>query len=178
MLLVQKPVDEHGVRHVDSALVENLQTWWYETAMGHVDETIAKLEIPWEDLSLASEDVLETELVELSVKLARISSYMVRVNNLLAVATARHYAAKEALEQAVNRRLANDELQAQGGKLPAIALRTAAVISRQKPFRNAKIDSIETGALIRALEQVKDALDVLWRTASRIMSARIKEPID
>jgi hypothetical protein len=52
------------------------------------------------------------------------------------------------------------------------------IIHEQKPLRNAKIDLIEAGAFLKAMEHTKDSLDTLWRTASRIISARLKEPID
>jgi hypothetical protein len=92
---------------------------------------------------------------------------------------ARQSAAKEALDHAANQRIGRDEKRSQEeGRRPAIAVRAAMLIHAEKPLRNAKIDVMESGAFLKALEHTKDSLDVLWRTVSRIISARLKEPID
>ena len=61
---------------------------------------------------------------------------------------------------------------------PAIEARRAAIISRDKRLRNTKIECVESAAAIKALENVGESLDVMWKTTSRIMSARQHEPID
>ncbi len=171
--------DEDGVRHVEQETVEALKGWWYTQAVEKVEAALDELNIPWEDLRVSEDAVASGDLMELSKKLALTSHYIVRVNDLLTSTAARYYAAKEALEQAANQRVGRDEkYDKTEGRKPAIAVRLAMIIHAEKPLRNAKIDIIEAGAFLKAIEYTKDSLDTLWRTASRVISSRLKEPID
>ena len=180
LLVVKVKPDEEGIRHVAPELVEGLKGWWYRQAVDKVQAALDELNIPWEELHVTGPEIEAGDLMTLSKKLAMTSHYIVRVNNLLGLSTARHAAAKEALEQATNQMMAQqDKFQDKGeGRKPAIAVRAAALIHQRKPLRNAKIDIIESGAFAAALTHTKDSLDTLWRTASRIISARLKEPLE
>lgn len=169
--------DEGGVRHVTQEMVESLKGWWYTQALDKIEAALDELDIPWEDLHVSGEDVQSGDLMGLSKKLAMASHHIVKVNAILARTAARHSAAKESLEHAANQRAGRDEKYIEGKK-PAVALRLAMLIHAEKPLRNAKIDVIEAGAFLKAMEYTKDSLDVLWRTASRLISARLREPID
>lgn len=171
--------EEDGIRHVEQETVEALKGWWYTQAVEKVETALDELDIPWEDLRVNEEAVESGDLMALSKKLALTSHYIVKVNDLLTSTSARYYAAKEALEQAANQRAGHlEKYDKTEGRKPAIALRLAMIIHIEKPLRNAKIDIIEAGAFLKAMEHTKDSLDNLWRTASRIISARLKEPID
>ena len=169
--------DGDGIYHVSKDVVANVGGWWHPKAIEKGKKMIDGLEIPWDELDAVELSVVEAQMIEFSERLAKISHYVVKVNNLLVMFHPRFFAAKEALEQGVNRRLALDSVGAEG-KQPAIALRTAAAISRQLPFRQAKIEIIELGAAIKALEATKESLEHMWATVSRMLSARLKEPID
>ncbi len=169
--------DKEGIYHVPEALTAALASWWYTTAVDKARELVKGLEVPWGELQVDAMHVSETNLVIFSELLAKVSYYIVKVNDHLILLQAKAYASKEALEQAVNKRLYYDEKESEG-KTPAIALRTAAVISRTKAFRNAKIELIESNTAIKSLEVVHASLERLWQTASRILSARLKEPLD
>jgi len=172
--------DKDGVRPVEPETVEMLKGWWWRKAVQKVESMLDDFNIPWEDLHVTKELIEAGDLMELSKVLAETSHYIVRVNQQYGLIAARLSAAKEALDQATHQILGSREAQQEetAGRKPAIAVRVAALIHKQKPLRNAKIEVIEATAFMRALEQTKESLDVLWRTASRIISARLKEPID
>lgn len=167
-----------GIRHVTQEMVEALRGWWYTKAIEKVEKALDELDIPWEELYVSGPDIEQGDLMALSKKLAMTSHYIIKVNDLLTRMMARYSAAKEALDQASNQRLARENRSKEEGRKPAIAARLAAIIHQEKPLRNAKIDSIEAGAFIKAMEYTKDSLDILWRTASRVIAARLKEPIE
>jgi hypothetical protein len=164
-----------GIRHVKPELVEQVKGWWYHRGIDRAEKAIEGLAIPWDDLEVAGEDIEEGNLVELSKRLALISYQLVRANKLVGQVALRHHAAKEALGHASHLILSREKAEE---KKSAIAVRLAAAISRQKPLRNAQIEVIEAGAMLKALERTVDALDILWKTVSRIMSARLREPLD
>ena len=168
---------EDGVISVEPALLEMLKGWWYHKAVEKAEAAVAGLEIPWEELQITGADVEQGDLLALTKKLATASTHIVHLNDILTGAMVRMSAAKEAVDQAVHQMMASREAQEEG-RPPAIAIRIAALIHKHKPLRNAKIEIIEAGATIKALEVTKDSLDILWRTASRIISARLKEPVD
>lgn len=174
LLALKVESDEHGIRHVQPEITEGLHTWWWRQAVERAEKMVQDLAIPWEQLTVTDLDIGDGNLMLLSEKLARAAYYIVQVNNQLTRLLALQAVAKEMLEHAANRNLAREY---DGPKL-AIAVRTAVEISRNKPLRNLKIEIIESTAAIKALETVKDSLETLWRTTSRVMSARIKEPID
>lgn len=178
MCLNVKP-GEDGIRHVTQEMVEALKGWWYTTAVAKVEKALAALKIPWDDVETTDEDIESGDLMRLSKKLALASHHIVKVNNLRIVASARHSAAKGALEQAVHQRAGRDQRYAKvEGRPPPIDVRLAMIIHSEKPLRNAKIDIIETEALLKALEYAWGSLDFHWRTTSRIISSRLREPID
>lgn len=138
------------------------------------EDLIAEVAIPWTDLSVSDVDITNGNLMTLSEKLARTSFYIVQINNRLTRLLALHAAVKETLEHAVNRSISQDE---DGRKLTK-DVRVAAIISDDPRLRSLKIQLIESTSCVKALETTKDSLDTLWRTTSRIMSARLKEPLD
>ena len=168
------PPDDKGIRQVDPEVTEGLHTWWWRQAVERAEKIIDDLAIPWGELAITDLDVQDGNLMILSEKLARISFYIVQVGNRMVRLSANNYAAREMLDHAVNRNLARET----GEKKPAIAVRMAAAISKDKRLRNLKIETIESGAALKALEATKDSLDTLWRTTSRIMSVRQSEPIE
>ena len=119
--------------------------------------------------------VLIKRLLNLAMKLAKISHYIVQVNGLLTRLLAQRTLRREVLEQAVDRRMAAG---AGDGRRMAQALRRAALIHDTAPLMALKTEVMEAQAQIEALGQVKESLDVLWRTCSRIISARLKEPLE
>src|SRR3989304_712187 len=166
-----------GIRHVTSDITEGMQTWWWRQAVERAEKVIEELAVPWGELAITDLELQDGNMMIFSEKLARTSFYIVQVNNRLTRLLALQSAAKEALDHAVNRILArkgNDE----EGRKPAADIRRAAAISRDKRLRNLKIELIEAGAQIKALETMKDSLEVLWRTISRCLSIRLREPIE
>jgi hypothetical protein len=174
-ILASVKKDKDGIRHVKPELIEQVRGWWYHRGIDSAEKAIEGLAIPWEELEVGGEDVEEGNLVELSKRLALISHQLVRANNLVGQVALKHHAAKEALNHAAHLILSREKIEE---KRAAIAVRMAAAISRQKPLRNAQIEVIEAGAMLKALERTVDALDILWKTVSRIMSARLREPLD
>lgn len=179
LMCVNIKPNEDGVRPVTQEIVEALKGWWYTKAVEQVEDALDELNIPWEDLHVTGDDIQSGDLMRLSKKLAMASHYIVKLNDLTTVVAARQSAAKEALEHASNQRVGRDEIHDKSeGRKPPIAIRIAMIIHSNKPLRNAKIDVIESGAFLKAMEHTKDSLDFVWRTTSRIISARLKEPID
>ncbi len=170
--------DEKGIRHTTPEKTESMQTWWWRVAVKKTEKIIEVLDIPWDDLAVSEDDITEGNLVVLSEKLAKTSYYIVQTNNVLTRVVAVQAASKEALEHAVSRILARgDDINGVSPK-PAIEARRAAIISKDKRLRNTKIELVESQTALRALESVKESLDISWKTVSRIMSARLHEPID
>ncbi len=174
-LLAGREPDESGAVRCTPEESEAIRGWWYHRALDKIREQVEDLKIPWDDLVVTEEDIVEGNLIALSGKLAKISGFHVRINQKLATQAARLVASKEALDHAVARILANPPPE--GPKL-SIGVRSALAISQQTPLRHAWIDSIESAAFVKALEQTRDSLDLLWRTCSRVISARIREHID
>ena len=170
--------DEHGVRQTTPEVTEGMQTWWWRDAIKKSEKIIEELKIPWDDLHVSEDDITNSNLITLSEKLAKISYYIVQTNNYLTRSVAIQAASKDTLDHAVNRILARgDDISGVSPK-PSIDARRAAAISRDKRLRNSKIEYIESTAIIKSLETVKESLDITWKTTSRIMSARFQEPID
>src|SRR3990167_7504995 len=169
--------DEQGIRHVLPELTEGLHTWWWCQAVEKASKLVEELSVPWGELAITTLDIQDGNLMALSEKLACTSFYIVQVNNHLTGLLAAQYAAKEMLEHAVNRSRERGE-SGGGGRNPAIAARQAAIISQDKRLRNMKIEIIESGAAIKSLETLRESLDLLWRTTSRVLSSRMSEPID
>ena len=170
--------DKDGVRRTTPEITEGMQTWWWRDATKKAEEIIKKLEIPWDDIIIDNIDIEEGNLILLSEKLAKTAYYIVQANNYLTRHIAVQSASKEALDHAVNRIIARgDDIEGVSPK-PSIDARRAAAISRDKRLRNTKIEYIESTAIIKSLETVKESLDITWKTTSRIMSARLQEPID
>lgn len=186
--------DERGVRHIKPELVEQLSGWNWRQAVEKAEKAIAELAIPWAQLECSGPEIAAGDLTAYSEKLAKTSHFIVRVNLILTTLVTRQISAREQLEHAVALKLERQETygmeamflpaaKAGGeeppkGRKPAQALRAAATISKDKRLRNMKIEVMETAAAIKALEITKEALDLLWRTTSRLMSARMAEPID
>lgn len=177
-LLAALPEDDKGVRHAAPELVDQLQGWNWREAAARADKIVEGLTVPWGELLCTTEDVADGNLMNLSGKLAKISYYIVQCNNILTRLLSMRSLAKESLEQAVNKALAMEAAFGTSGKSPAQALRAASLVSRNRQLRSLKIELMEAGAQIEALSTVKESLDVLWRTASRVISARASEPID
>ena len=157
---------------------EEVSTWWWRTAVEKADKLIEELAVPWEELALEEDDITNPELMNLSEKLARIAYYIVQTNNKLTRLIAIQSASKETMDHAVYKLLASgDDLNGEKPK-PSIEARKAAIISLNEKLRSTKIEVIESGAAVKSLENVKESLDIMWKTTSRIMSARIHEPID
>ena len=158
--------------------IEEKQTWWWRKAVEKADKLIEDLAVPWEELALDEDDITNPELMILSEKLAKTAYYWVQTNNKLTRLLAIHSASKETLDHAVGRMLASGE-DINGVKpKPSIESRRAAIISEDTRLRDTKIEIVESGAAIKALENMRESLDVMWKTTSRIMSVRIHEPID
>ena len=81
------------------------------------------------------------------------------------------------LEHAVNLSLSRGYDDGEGRR-PAIDVRRSAIISRDKRLRNLKIETIESGAAIKALEMLKESLETLWKTTNTTISARYAQPTD
>src|SRR3989304_4537318 len=138
LLALKVEPDENGIRHVLPEVTEGLHTWWWRQAVERADKIIDDLAIPWGELAITDLDVQDGNLMILSEKLARISFYIVQVGNRMVRISANNYAAREMLDHAVNRNLARER----GEKKPAIAVRMAAAISKDKRLRNLKIETI------------------------------------
>lgn len=171
-LVADLPRSGNGVVHVDASLLAKVGGWWYDSAQKKVDEVIAGLTIPWEELEMGEGAALEEEAPALSERLAKISLYMVRVGRERARVDSQLHLAKSALDHAVQRLIARDESKA------TIAAKTAALISSDKRLRNAKIEVMEGEALKRELDGLVDALDIIWKTVSRVLSVRLREPVE
>lgn len=174
MALKTEP-DENGIRHVSTDITEGMHTWWWRQAIDKAEKLVAELNIPWGELALTDLDIADGNMGMLSEKLARSSFYIVQINNRLTRLLAVQIAAKEMLEHALNRNLARESGE---GRKPSIEVRKAAAVSRDKRLRNLKIEFIESTAAIKSLEVLKESLETLWKTTSRIISVRLREPIE
>jgi len=168
--------DDAGIRHANGALALAVRGYTHEQAVARADAALVELAIPWDELRLTDLDVQQGNLLVMSERLARITYHIVQVNNKLTGLVSRHAAARELLEHAVNRGLGRSGEEAERRFTKDV--RIALLISRVKQMRNMKIELIEGGAAIKALELTRDSLDLMWRTVSRCVSARMSEPLD
>lgn len=150
----------------------NSKGWWYDQAIEKVDMIIAQLEIPWDEIQIDERGAVDEEAAGLSERLAKVSFYMVRVGRERSRVDSRLHLAKSALDHAVQRLIAEDESKA------TIASKTASIISGDVRLRDAKIEIMEGESLKRALDGVGESLDIIWKTTSRILSARLREPVE
>lgn len=171
-LVENLPKSDNGVVHVEASLLAKVGGWWYDTAQKRVEEAIDNLSIPWEELEMNEGAALEEEAPALSERLAKISSCMVRTGRERARIDSQLHLARSALDHAVQRLIAKDDSKA------TIAAKTATLISADKRLRNAKIEVMEGEAFKKALDGVSDALDIIWKTTSRVLSVRLREPVD
>lgn len=171
-LVENLPKSGNGVVHVEASLLAKVGGWWYDKAQKRVEEAIDNLSIPWEELEMSEGAALEEEAPALSERLAKISSYMVRVGRERSRIDSQLHLAKEALDHAVQRLIAKDDSKG------TIAAKTATLISADKRLRNAKIEVMEGEALKKALDGISHALDTIWKTTSRVLAVRLKEPVD
>lgn len=171
-LVVKVKPDENGIRHVKPETVDKIKGWWYLDAVERGKKEIAELEIPWEDLQLTAAEISTGNIEAISERLARIASYIVRINQVISLMSLRYHSAKEALTHAVNLSLSR------GDDRGTVAVRQATIIHSQKPLRTAKIDTIEVGAQLEALKPLSHGLETLWNTTSRVLTARLREPLD
>lgn len=171
-LVADMPKDEEGVVHVEPSLLAKVKGWWYDKALVKIDEFIDALAIPWEELELTEEQIREAEANELTEKLAKTSHYMIRVSRELAGVGAKVSLAKSALDHAVGRLLSG------GDSKGPLGPRTALAISKDKRLRNTKIEIMEAEAYRQALDKIYEALELNWKTTSRVLSVRMREPID
>lgn len=167
--------DEEGIRRIDHTLSAQVRGWWIHEALAKVNAVVEELAVPWEELNVKEDEITSDNLVSLSQKLARISYYVVRSNDVWGQAVARQKLCKDAIEHAVARNMARP---APEGSKMTVASRQATIISTTKPLRQAKIDLMESEALVNRMTAVRESLDSLWRTTSRILSVRLREPIE
>ncbi len=166
------PRGDNGVVHVESSILATVQGWWYTKAQERVEEAIEDLAIPWDELEMDEGAAIEEEASALSERLTRISSSIVKVGREKSRVDSQVHLAKSALDHVVQRRISQDESKM------TVAAKTAAFISADKRLRNAKIEIMEGEALKRRLDGIGDALDIIWKTTSRVLSVRQSEPIE
>lgn len=161
-----------SAKSLTPALNPNSKGWWYDQAIEKVDELITQLEIPWEEIQLDEQGAVDEEAAGLGERLAKVSFYMVRVGRERSRVDSHLHLTKSALDHVVQRLLSDDE-----GK-GTVAAKTAAIISSDARLKAAKIDIMEGESLKRALDGVNESLDIIWKTTSRILSARLREPVE
>ena len=171
-LVADLPKDEEGIVHVEPSLLAKVKGWWWDKATAKIEEFVEALGIPWEELELTDEQIREAEAGELAEKLAKTAYHMVRVSRELARVGTRATLAKSALEHVVSKLLTREDDKG------TVKERSALIISKDKRLRNTKIESMEADAYRQALERIYSALDLLWKTTSRVLSTRMREPID
>lgn len=164
--------DKDGIVHVTPGQLDKVKGWWYDKAIQKVEEFIAALNIPWESLELTDEQIQQAEANDLAEKLAKTAHYQIVVTRELARVGTRVSLAKSALEQAIGKALALNDNKG------AIGPRSALIISQDRRLRSAKIEIMEAEAYKQALERLEGALELQWKTTSRVLSARMREPID
>lgn len=154
---------------------------WEESAAA-AQAVIDGLGIPWSEIEISQTDVEDGNLMLLSKRLAVSASFIVRLNGILTPLLAKQHAATEMLDHAVAARLAQQETDPKPEdspkRKPARDMRAAYLISHDERLRALKISIINLDTTILTLEQTRDSLDLLWRTTSRLISARAAEPID
>lgn len=171
-LLADKPPNGNGVIGVEPSLLAQVKGWWYEGAAERIATALASLEIPWDELTLTEEEARASEITLLVERLARLSYYSTKVSREMAGIDIKLSLAKNALEHAVNRLIALE--RGKGAMGPQAAL----LISKDKRLRNAKIETMEADAAKKGLANFAEALDINWKTVSRALSARLREPIE
>jgi hypothetical protein len=155
---------------VNEDKLEQVRKWWYTKAEERIQQSFQK--IPWKDLVPSQKDVQSATLQSLSEKLALISYYLGDIIQQKAFLESSLSLMKRAFEQSLEKRLMNYE--GSGTK----AERRIQIIDSNPILKIAMIEIWETEALIIGLNGLQERLDLLWKTTSRILTAKLKEPLD
>ena len=148
------------------------KAWWYEEALVKLEKALDQFEIPWGELQISDKQAVNEESAALQERLGRLSYYMVQVGRERARVDSRLYLAKSALDHVVQKQLA------EGEEKGTVAARAALIVSKSSRLKQAKIDVMEGEALKRLLDSTADSLQTLWNTTSRILTARLREPVE
>lgn len=166
------PRDGNGAVRVEQSLLASVQGWWYDKAWARVEEYLESLGVPWDKLEVKEEEIQEAEAAELSERLANVSFYRVKVSRELARVGAKLMLTKAALDHAVSKQIAV------GGDEGTIKTKSALIISKDRRLRATKIEVMEGEALKCALEGWEKSLEIIWSTVSRVLSVRLREPVE
>ena len=128
--------------------------------------------IPWSDLEVSTEEAIQGDLPVLEGKIALVGITAVRVLGLLRTVELLAGATKDALDRGVQHGLGAREDKG------TVAGRTAALFAGddELDYLQRELHGLETRR--RVLQGQREALDMLWRTLSRLISARMYEPPD
>src|SRR3990167_2714899 len=177
--LPQREVTErYAIVDIEPGLLTQVRGWWYTTAATKVETLVASAEVDWDACRLTDAEIDNGDTTLYTRKLNRIAGHLVWVSTQLVRTEAVLEAAREAVDHACTRQLALEE----NGKVARLkgsqAQRLALFISPNPTMRRAKVENIELAAQRTALAHLREALDILWRTTSRAISARAAEPLE
>jgi len=172
-LLDAYPRDGDGIIHAEASLIEKIRGWWYPKAIEKAEKLAASLEIPWEQMKPSIKEIEDGSISGLTEKLSLTAAHIIRLSTVLAPLEAGLVARKETLDQAVHRKIAVTPENKQ-----SITIRSADLIAGSKALKIAKIEIIEAQTQKVMLEKFLDALNIQWKTLSRIISARLAEPLE
>ncbi len=177
-MLADLPARPDGVVNASADLVVKVRGWWYTTAVAKVEKIVEDLAIDWDSLILTDAEIDNGSTAIFSKKLIRATGYLTHVSARLSKIDSTLTAAKQAMEHALDRWLAMQENDIAKKPKGSQAMRLALHISETKTLSNTKIEIIELEAQQKALEHIRQALDLHWRTISRAISARAAEPLE
>ena len=166
------PTRDDGVTEVTSQVWSAGYSWWYTRAYEEAKGYYKALAIPLDEINLTAQEIQIGNLQTYSEKLAMSSSYLTKVLQHLIDTDVELDAAKTTLEFIVQRWLSQHPAKG------SVGVQAAGVISTNRQLRDTKIRIIQLEARKRLLDGYRVILDIHWRTISRALSARIREPID
>jgi hypothetical protein len=165
--------DEYGVVTVSNGLLTRVKGWWWDEAVKRVTQKIEELEIPWDELKMDDAAARDDEVQGLCERLAVLTYWITKVGREKARVESLVFLAKNALDHATNKKMA-----ATSRSDGAVSVRTSIVVSGNQVLRNAQIEVWESEAYRKQLDGTLEILELNWRLVSRIMSARMAEPIE
>lgn len=158
-----------GSVEVSEELLSRAVGWWHDKAEERVRERLTTLEIPSAgDFRIAGTE----DGNSLTQRLAEAGHWVSRITEMLADLDLSISLTKEAVEMAVNKALALQDSRA------AVGPRAALILSSHPRLRASKLALIENQAMEKALRLRLEAFDIQWRTISRVLSWRNREPYE
>lgn len=167
--LLEDAIPRYGYYQVEKGRLDGVREWDPEAKYRVLR---AKLEGIPKDVYVDLKDVRSSSLQSLAEKLAQVSYHLTFYIGWESEVESELYLRKKKLEQVLL-----SERRKRGGKVTAKELHNS-LLEESQAVRRAQEKVWELEALLVLLKARREQLDVLWKTISRIITTKEREPLD